>query len=176
MRWIGEGSALWRVRVDLFADDDNGARVSAAREDLVRLLVHSDDTEVGPVSAADQGTGVEGSPVVGLLFWVSADSVGDAATLALATATQAGQSNGVGPGLYDVTGHPAECSRAAERSRVSADARLGTTPPYCRGSRQYEGVKATDAQTIAEAARVDLTMYSFDSGRARGSMPARVRS
>ena len=29
MRWVGERSALWRVRVDLFVEDDDDTRVRA---------------------------------------------------------------------------------------------------------------------------------------------------
>ncbi len=101
MRWIGDGSHLWRVRVDLFASDDNGSRVSACARELDCLL--TGDEGSGGGSGGDQGLGVEGLPVVGLLFWVRADDVGSAATLAVETTRHAGRSHGVGPGLYDVT-------------------------------------------------------------------------
>ena len=98
---MGDGSNLWRVRVDLFASDDNGNRVSACARELDRLLTGDDGSGGG--SGADQGLGVEGLPVVGLVFWTRADDVGSAATLAVETARQAGRSHGVGPRLYDVT-------------------------------------------------------------------------
>ncbi len=101
MRWIGEGSNLWRVRVDLFAADGDGSRVSKCAHDLDQLLTGDDGTRGG--SMADQGLGVEGFPVIGLLFWVRADDVGDAALLAVETARLAGSSHDVGPRLYDVT-------------------------------------------------------------------------
>jgi hypothetical protein len=41
--------------------------------------------------------------VVGLLFWVQADDVGEAARIAVDTARRAGAGCGVGPELYDVT-------------------------------------------------------------------------
>jgi hypothetical protein len=40
--------------------------------------------------------------VVGLVFWVAADEIGQAATLAAETARQAGVESGVGTELYDV--------------------------------------------------------------------------
>lgn len=100
MRWIGNGSELWRVRVDLFAIDDDGRRTSACVDELDRLLTGTDDGHGG--SAADQGLGVVRLPVVGLLFWVRADDVGTAATLAVETARLAGRPHGVGPQLYDI--------------------------------------------------------------------------
>lgn len=101
MRWIGDGLNLWRVRVDLFAADDRGNRVSACATELDRLLIGDDGSGGG--TGADQGLGVAGKPVVGLLFWVRADDVGSAAVLAVETARLAGRPHGVGPRLYDVT-------------------------------------------------------------------------
>jgi hypothetical protein len=51
----------------------------------------------------DQGTGVEGQPVIGLVFWVRADDVGAAAVTALQTARLAGSVADVGPEYYDVS-------------------------------------------------------------------------
>jgi hypothetical protein len=112
MRWVGKGSELWRVRVDLFAEDDDGRRVSAAAEGLRSLLTEGerDPDHVG--LGADQGLGVANRPVVGLLFWVRADDVGAAAVTAVETAQHAGVGYGVGPELYDVTVIP---SRAVVR-------------------------------------------------------------
>jgi hypothetical protein len=103
MRWVGEGSSLWRVRVDLFAVDGDPARVKAAHQALKRRLTF-DDGQAGTAagSGADQGLGVEGRPVVGLLFWVRADDVGLAATTAVETACRAGTESGLGSELYDV--------------------------------------------------------------------------
>jgi hypothetical protein len=101
MRWVGDGTELWRVRVDLFADDDRGRRVSKCARALVALLVGADASE-GDGIGVDQGVGVEGAPVIGMLFWVRADTVGAAADLAVETAQSAGRANGVGPDLYDV--------------------------------------------------------------------------
>lgn len=56
----------------------------------------------------DQGLGVTGRPVVGLLFWVDADDVGEAATMAVRAARRTGAAHGVGPDLYDVTVIPME--------------------------------------------------------------------
>jgi hypothetical protein len=91
------------VRVDLFAPDPHGGRVPAAHEALQRELTGSDGAAGRPGdSAADQGIGVEGRDVVGLLFWVRADDVGQAASLAVETARRAGAESGVGTDLYDV--------------------------------------------------------------------------
>ena len=102
-RWVGDGSALWRVRVDLFADDDEAHRVVACIEDLRTLVTGTDGIEDQHAVAADQGLGVTDRPVVGLLFWVRADEVGQAASLAVHTARRAAEGHGVGPELYDVT-------------------------------------------------------------------------
>lgn len=103
MRWVGAGSELWRVRVDLFAADGDGGRVRAAHEAIRAQLTASDGAPSRPgESAADQGTGIEGRPVVGLSFWVRADDVGQAATIAVETARRAGAASGVGTDLYDV--------------------------------------------------------------------------
>jgi hypothetical protein len=103
VRWVGDGSEFWRVRVDLFAPDDDGARVPAAHEALQRQLTASDEAARRPgESGADQGTGIEGRPVVGLSFWVRADDVGEAARTAVDTAQRAGTESGVGTELYDV--------------------------------------------------------------------------
>jgi hypothetical protein len=103
MRWVGDGMQLWRVRVDLFAPDQNGAHVAAAHEALQRQLTTSDDEAGRPGEVgADQGTGIEGRPVVGLSFWVRADDVGQAAGVAVEAARRAGADSGVGSDLYDV--------------------------------------------------------------------------
>jgi hypothetical protein len=57
----------------------------------------------------DQGSGVAGHPVVGLVFWVRADDVGQAAITAVATAQHAVAGrrevmvSDLGKDLYDVT-------------------------------------------------------------------------
>jgi hypothetical protein len=102
MRWVGEGSDLWRVRVDLFAEDDNGVRVTTAHHALQRQLTSDDEAGMPGEVAADQGIGIEGRPVVGLLFWVRADDVGLAARTAVETACRAGTDSGLGSELYDV--------------------------------------------------------------------------
>jgi hypothetical protein len=102
MRWVGDGSELWRVRVDLFAPDSEAARVAGAHHALQRELTGSDCTPTRPGEvAADQGTGIAGRPVVGLSFWVRADDVGQAASTAVETARRAGTDSGVGVDLYD---------------------------------------------------------------------------
>jgi hypothetical protein len=99
----GVGSQLWRVRVDLFAEDESAHRVQAAW-DALRSLLTTDGRGDGPGDlGADQGTGATMQPVVGLTFWVRADDVGAAASTAVETARSAGASCGVGPDLYDVT-------------------------------------------------------------------------
>jgi hypothetical protein len=90
------------VRVDLFAEHDDGAHVRTAHRALKRHLTFDDgEAEVG-ASGADQGIGIEGRPVVGLLFWVRADDVGLAAKTAVETACRAGTESGLGSELYDV--------------------------------------------------------------------------
>ena len=112
MHWVGDGTELWRVRVDLFAADGEGDRVPATHQALRRQLTETDG-EARPWgdSVADQGRGIEGRPVVGLVFWVRADEVGQAASLAVATARRAGTESGVGPELYEVTVLPSSAVR-----------------------------------------------------------------
>ncbi len=103
----GSGTALWRVRVDLFARDGDGRRVSGAVGTLREVLEDDGDPTHADVGG-DQGLGVTMRPVVGLLFWVRADDVGGAAATAVETARRAGADHGVGPELYDVTVIPRE--------------------------------------------------------------------
>jgi hypothetical protein len=112
VHWVGDGSELWRVRVDLFAADPDSDRVPTTHEALQRELTETDG-EARPWgdSAADQGRGIEGRPVVGLVFWVRADEVGEAATLAVETARRAGAASGVGPELFDVIVSPSSAVR-----------------------------------------------------------------
>ena len=107
MGLIGTDTNLWRVRVDLFAVDDDGRRVGGAVADL-RGLLQDDGRVTNAEVAGDQGLGVTGRPVVGLLFWVGADDVGEAAMTAVQAARRAGAAHGVGPDLYDVTVIPKE--------------------------------------------------------------------
>lgn len=44
--------------------------------------------------------------MIGLVFWVRADEVGEAATVAVETARRAGAESGVGPELFDVIVSP----------------------------------------------------------------------
>jgi hypothetical protein len=103
VKWVGSGSALWRVRVDLSAIDDEQSRVWACAEELCGLVTEADGLDDVGAMSADHGRGIEGRPVVGMLFWVRADDVGKAAVLAVETARVAGGQHGVGPDLYDVT-------------------------------------------------------------------------
>jgi hypothetical protein len=103
MRWVGDGSELWRVRVDLFAPDRDAVLVAQAHHAVQRQLTASDDAATRPGEvAADQGTGVAGRPVIGLSFWVRADDVGQAARTAVEAARRAGADSGAGSELYDV--------------------------------------------------------------------------
>jgi len=102
MRWAGEGSELWRVRVDLFAIDDDRRRVAEVTDALRGLLRSGDDDASSDLIGVDQGTGVSDRHVVGMTFWVRADDVGGAAETAVETARRAGANSGVGPELYDV--------------------------------------------------------------------------
>jgi hypothetical protein len=103
VRWAGDGSELWGVRVDLFAPDHDSGRVPATHEALGRRLTETDGVARRPGDwAADQGLGREGDrPVVGLVFWVAADEIGQAATLAAETARQLERAES-GRALYDV--------------------------------------------------------------------------
>ena len=49
--------------------------------------------------------------MIGLVFWVRADEVGQAATLAIETARRAGEKCGVGPELYEVVVLPSSAVR-----------------------------------------------------------------
>ena len=112
MHWVGNGSQLWRVRVDLFALDGESDRVPAAHEALQHELTETDGAaRPWGDSAADQGRGIEGDPVIGLIFWVRADEVGQAASLAVETARRAGTRSGIGPDLFDVIVSPSTSVR-----------------------------------------------------------------
>jgi hypothetical protein len=103
MRWAGEGSELWRVRVDLFDErQDPRRQIDRVAKALGDLLTAKDGVKSGSDVGADQGTGASSRPVVGMLFWVRADDVGQAATTAVEIARRAGANSGVGPELYDV--------------------------------------------------------------------------
>ena len=103
MRWAGDGSELWHVRVDLIAPDGESWRVSAAHAALMELLTGDDGAPTrGFGAGVDQGIGVEGQPVIGLTFWVRADDEGAAAVTALATARAAASADIAGPAYYDV--------------------------------------------------------------------------
>jgi hypothetical protein len=92
VRWVGKGSELWRVRVDLFVTGAERLVDSAAvARSLESLLTERDeDLEHRDSVSVDRGLGIEKRPVVGLLFWVGADNVGQAATVAVETALRAG--------------------------------------------------------------------------------------
>jgi hypothetical protein len=112
--WVGDGSELWRVRVDLFAPDSESGRVPATHQALQRELTETDGAaRPWGDSAADQGRGKEGRPAIGLVFWVRADDVGQAASLAVDTARRAGAESGVGPELYEVIVLPSTSVRWA---------------------------------------------------------------
>jgi hypothetical protein len=120
MHWAGTGAELWRVRVDLFAEDNAGHRVSAAHESLRSLLTEGEGGFEPGELGADGGLGVAGGPVVGLLFWVRGDDVGQAATVALETAERAAVGRGVGPELYDLTIIPHSAVVFADNPRYPA--------------------------------------------------------
>ena len=111
MRSAGEGSALWRVRVELFADDDSAHRVPACARSLEQLLPPDDGEALAGIGGdygVDQGIGDAARPVVALLFWLRADDLGRAAVAAVEIARLAGRDAGVGPRLYKVTVLPAD--------------------------------------------------------------------
>jgi hypothetical protein len=112
VHWLGVGSELWRVRVDLFALDGESVRVPETHQALRRELAETDGAaRPWGDSAVDQGRGIEGRPVIGLVFWVRADEVGPAASLAVETARRAGAESGVGPELFDVIVSPSTAVR-----------------------------------------------------------------
>jgi hypothetical protein len=112
VHWVGDGSGLWRVRVDLFAADPDGGRVQATHKALQLELTETDGAaRLWGDSAADQGRGIEGRPVIGLVFWVRANEVGEAATVAVEAARRAGAGSGVGPELFDVIVSPSTAVR-----------------------------------------------------------------
>jgi hypothetical protein len=114
VHWVGDGSELWRVRVDLFAPDSESGRVPATHQALQRELTETDGAaRPWGDSAADQGRGIEGRSAIGLVFWVRADDVGQAASLAVDTARRAGAESGVGPELYEVIVLPSTSVRWA---------------------------------------------------------------
>src|SRR5258708_3270548 len=111
VRVVGDGAALWRVRVELFAEDDSVHRVGACAISLARLLPHDDGETLRGIGAdhgVDQGIGDPSRPVVAFLFWVHADDLGRAAQRAVDFVTRAGRDAGVGPRLYKVTVLPAD--------------------------------------------------------------------
>src|SRR5260370_27850480 len=102
MRWAGEGSDFWRVRVDLFSADADNRLISVVARSLESLLTGDDQDADDHSYGVDQGLGITEGPVVGLVFWVRADDVGAAAARAVEVARYAGAAAGVGPALYDV--------------------------------------------------------------------------
>lgn len=106
MRWVGEGSELWRVRVDLFVERARPVKpqMNEIAKSLKSALTGNDGDAATGVGEAtlDQGTGAANRPVIGLLFWVRADDVGQAALTAVDVARRASASAGAGPDLYDV--------------------------------------------------------------------------
>lgn len=102
MRYAGEGSRTWHVRVDLIAPDRDGSRVRPTADALGGLLQGSHEGP-GHGYGVDQGIGVEGQPVVGVTFWVRAEDIGAAAMTAVDTARRAGTAAGAGPDYYDVS-------------------------------------------------------------------------
>jgi hypothetical protein len=110
VRTVGEGSALWRVRVELFTDD-SARRVQACARSLEQLLPPDDGQSllgIGADQGVDQGIGDAARPVVAFLFWTRADDLGPAATTAVEFARLVGRDAGVGPRLYKVTVLPAD--------------------------------------------------------------------
>ena len=103
MHWAGNGTELWRVRVDLFAPDNSVERRRLVMNSLRALLTEGRDPPSTGEAGVDGGLGVTSRPVTGLLFWVGADDVGAAARAAVETARRAGSGHAVGPELYDVT-------------------------------------------------------------------------
>ena len=110
-RWTGE--ALWRVRVELFAEDGNVMHCIGASAVALEQLLPDDDGETLPGIGGDHG--VDGGigdallPVVGFLFWVRAEALGEAAETAVEFARLVGRWPGAGPRLYKVVVLRADC-------------------------------------------------------------------
>ena len=107
---VGEGLALWRVRVELFADG-SARRVRECAAALEKLLPADDGQTLPGIGAdhgVDQGIGDSARPVVALLFWTHADDLGRAADTSVEFARRVGRDAGVGPRLYKVTVVPAD--------------------------------------------------------------------
>ena len=106
MRWVGDGTDLWRVRVDLFAERREPVRrqVNGVYERLSGMLTESDgDATTDPgVIGVDEGTSFTRRNVIGMVFWVRADDAGAAAMRAIDVARDAGATEGAGPEFYDV--------------------------------------------------------------------------
>jgi hypothetical protein len=102
------------VRVDLFVPDDSGDWVHVASDGMRPLLVGDDPSTQHGNFGVDQGTGVANRPVVGLLFWVRADDVGQAALAAVDTARRALGARLDDPELYDVTVIPSAAVASAD--------------------------------------------------------------
>jgi hypothetical protein len=58
MRWAGEGSDLWRVRVDLFSVDADNRLISAVARSLNSLLTGDTDDADAHSYGVDQGLSV----------------------------------------------------------------------------------------------------------------------
>jgi len=112
VRIVGHGEALWRVRVELFTEDGNAMHRIGASAVALEQLLPDDDGEtlpgIGGDHGVDGGIGDARFPVVGFLFWVRADALGEAAETAVEFARHVGRWPGAGPGLYKVVVLPAD--------------------------------------------------------------------
>ncbi|MFZ6003497.1 MAG: hypothetical protein ACOYXM_06125 [Actinomycetota bacterium] len=116
MRWIGEGSELYSVRVDLIAPDDSGRWVSLLADALKEVLLFSNGTDRSLIGV-DQGRGHEGDPVLGLTFMVRAGDIGEGARVAVDAATTAAERVGVTGRVYDVVLVPEDTFLLPEEER-----------------------------------------------------------
>lgn len=97
--YAGAGRELWRVRVDLFIPARGIPQDRALQ--AMRSLLAGEPARFD--LSCDAGGGIVDRPVIGLLFWVRADQVGDAATTAVETAQRAMEACcGQALELYDV--------------------------------------------------------------------------
>jgi hypothetical protein len=103
VRWIGSGQELWRVRVDLLIDDARADSACVIAERLGLMLIADSEPAAPSELGVDRGLGVTARPVLGLLFWVRANDVGDAATSAVGEARSAAAECRMAFELYDVT-------------------------------------------------------------------------
>jgi len=73
--------SLWRLRVDLFAPEEQDVQGRLAQA-LISRLAGFDNPRLLVAVGVDSGTGMpEGRPLLGATFWIKADTIGSAVQL-----------------------------------------------------------------------------------------------